>query len=121
MSEKVLILVPYDTARGGITNFYQTLRDHLPPSIIYHYRGSRNFPFRKGFIKEAIRIFVDIIGFVLLLLKKDITIVQTTTSLNPKAVKRDGIFLIIAKFFKRKCTALCSSIPGGVSYITRCR
>ena len=99
---KVLILIPSEKARGGITNFYQTLSTYFPPNIIFQYRGSRNFPYKKSFLREYFRIINDIIKFIVLLLKKNITLVQTTTSLNPKAVKRDGVFLILAKIFNKK-------------------
>jgi hypothetical protein len=32
---KILILVPNDTAKGGITNYYESLRKHFPENVHY--------------------------------------------------------------------------------------
>lgn len=95
-------MIPADNARGGITNFYQTIKKYFPPNIIYQYRGSRTFPFRKNFSKEFKRIFVDYFYFLFTILTKNVTLIQTTTSLNPNALCRDAIFIILSKLFRKK-------------------
>lgn len=89
----ILILVPASTARGGITNYYQVLKDEFSENIEYFERGSRTWPVRKGFIPELIRAYQDYIAFKKRLLKNDVALVQTTTSLGLNTTIRDGLFI----------------------------
>ena len=99
---KILIIVPARTARGGITNYYHTLRNYFDDNIIYHYRGSRHYPYHKGFIYELLRIVRDYFLFVYKILKYDIKVVQTTTALWERSVIRDSIFIILARVLRIK-------------------
>lgn len=102
MNKNILILTPDKNARGGITNFYIILKKYFPSNFIYLYRGARNFPFKKSHLKEFVRIVSDYLNFTYYLIFKKIAIVQTTTSLYNKSVIRDGIFILIAKLFRKK-------------------
>ncbi len=91
--EKILILVPSDTARGGITNYYQVLRNELSGSCEYFKRGSRNWPYRKGFAAELLRAINDYKNFKKRIVHGDVALVQTTTSLSFATTIRDGLFI----------------------------
>jgi len=94
---KVLILVPSITARGGITNYYQVLRNEFPSFVEYFERGARTWPVRKGFLQELIRAYRDFLNFKRRVELKDITLVQSTTSLGLSTTIRDGFFLRYAR------------------------
>ena len=100
--ERVLILIPGKNARGGITNYYASIRKHLPDRIIYFNRGSRNWPQKKRVIIEVYRIISDYLYFIYYLLFKKISVVQTTTAFYKGSIIRDGIFILIARALKKK-------------------
>jgi glycosyltransferase involved in cell wall biosynthesis len=91
--KKILILVPAFTARGGITNYYEVLREEFSENIEYLERGARSWPNRKGFFYELYRAFKDYQAFKKRLGKNDIALVQTTTSLGFNTTIRDGLFV----------------------------
>ncbi len=99
---QVLVLVPGNSARGGVTNYYISLRKHLPENVIYLERGARKFPYNKNLISEIFRMIKDYSLFVWYLLSKNISIVHTNTSLDKKGVIRDVVYLFIAKLFRKK-------------------
>ena len=99
---KVLILIPGKNARGGITNYYASIRKHLPNEIIYFERGARNWPQRSNMFSELLRIVSDYVSFIYSLLFRKISIVQTTTAFYKGAIIRDGIFLVIAHLLGKK-------------------
>lgn len=99
---KILILIPANNARGGITNYYKILKKYFSNKVVYQYRGARNFPYRKGALHEYIRLFNDFAIFIVKLFDSNLKVIQTTTSLNPNAVKRDAVFILLAKLFKKK-------------------
>jgi glycosyltransferase involved in cell wall biosynthesis len=99
---KVLILIPGKNARGGITNYYASIRKYLPKEIIYLERGARNWPQRSNMFSELLRMFSDYANFIYSLLFRKISIVQTTTAFYKGAIIRDGIFLIIAHLLGKK-------------------
>lgn len=90
---KILILVPAFTARGGITNYYQVLKHEFPDEIEYFERGARTWPVRKGVFAELIRAYKDYSQFKKRIKKVDIKLVQSTTSLGLNSIIRDGFFL----------------------------
>lgn len=90
---KILILVPANTARGGITNYYQVLINEFPPEIEYFERGARTWPIRKGRIPELVRAFQDYQSFKKRIRSENIKLVQSTTSLSINTTIRDGLFL----------------------------
>jgi len=81
---KILILVPAFTARGGITNYYQVLKDDFPEEVEYFERGARTWPVRKGTIPELIRAFKDFRQFKMRI---------TEGALGINSIIRDGFFL----------------------------
>lgn len=93
VKNKILILVPAVTARGGISNYYQVLKKEFPDNIEYLERGARSWPHRKGFLQELCRAWNDYRIFKGRLRQKDIALVQTTTSLSLQTTIRDGLFV----------------------------
>ena len=96
--KKILILVPGENARGGITNYYHSIKKDFSYEVDYFYRGSRTFPFKKSFFQP----FKDIRRYFLAVRKKEYVLVQTSTSLDPVSIVRDSIFIILAKLYRKK-------------------
>ncbi len=101
-SKIVLIIIPAPEAQGGISNYYQVLKNEFIIPVDYFIRGSRTYPFKKGIITETFRILIDYIKFIILLATNKYIIVQTTTSFTPNSIVRDGIFILISKLFNKK-------------------
>mgnify|MGYP001231959150 CR=1 FL=1 len=95
--DKVIVLVPALTARGGITNYYQVLKSEFGEKVEYFERGARTWPVRKGFIPEIIRAWGDYKRFKNRLKLNDISLVQCNTSLGLNSIIRDGMFLLYAR------------------------
>lgn len=98
----VLILIPGKNARGGITNYYSSLRSHFPATIKYLTRGSRNWPNRKNRAVEAIRLLSDFFLYFWYLLFFNIRLVQITTAFSLNSIQRDSIYLLTAKLLRKK-------------------
>jgi glycosyltransferase involved in cell wall biosynthesis len=99
---KVLILIPGKNARGGITNYYASLKDHFSLPVDYLERGARTWPDRTWPIRELFRVFKDAWKFLMLVRTGKYGLVQTTTSFSNMALLRDGLFILIAKFYRVK-------------------
>ncbi|NJN24876.1 MAG: glycosyltransferase family 4 protein [Cyclobacteriaceae bacterium] len=103
LDRNVLVLVPGQHARGGVTTYYKALRKHLPEKdIIYLERGARKFPYKKTLIKEVHRLTTDYLRFICVLMRKKIDIVHTNTSFDKSGVIRDSIYLALTKMFHKK-------------------
>jgi glycosyltransferase involved in cell wall biosynthesis len=98
----ILILVPGENARGGITNYYYSIRNDLPENVNYFYRGSRNWPKRASKISELFRLITDYFRFIGIVMRRDVELVQTTTAFYSNSIFRDGLFLFISKLFGKK-------------------
>lgn len=92
-TKRILLLVPAKTARGGISNYYQVIRNELPEYFEYMERGSRTWPDRKGLINELLRALNDYKKFKIRISIGDIGLIQTTTSLSLSTTIRDGLFV----------------------------
>jgi glycosyltransferase involved in cell wall biosynthesis len=103
--KKILILVPAFTARGGISNYYQVLKDEWPEQVEYFERGARTWPVRKGVFSELIRAYKDYCVFKRRIRRGDIALVQSTTSLGLATTIRDGLFMRYAHRKKIKTIA----------------
>lgn len=99
---KYLILVPAETARGGVMNYYKILRKDLPESFVYVFRGSRNYPYREGFFRRKIRLLSDYIQCAKLLKSGKFSVLQTTTSFSTGALIRDSVYIFLAKQYNVK-------------------
>lgn len=94
--DKILLLVPAETASGGIKNYFQVLKDNFTLPIVYMIRGARNWPYRNSFINEILRAYKDFIKFKKKIKNDSIKLVQTSTSLGLFSVIRDGLFILYA-------------------------
>lgn len=100
ISKKILILVPGENARGGISNYYYAIKKEFRMPVDYFVRGTRNYPFRQPYFKDLAQSFLDIINFIRIVRKKKYSLVQTSTSLDDVSVIRDWLFILIANFYK---------------------
>lgn len=96
---KIIILVPSPMARGGISNYYQVLRREFGEEVEYFERGARNWPYHDTKLQEAVRFFRDYLRFIRRISRRDVSLVQSTTSLSLSTTIRDGIFLKLARLF----------------------
>jgi len=97
-----MILVPAETARGGIMNYYKVLRKEFPETFVYLIRGSRNYPYREGYFKRKIRLFLDYQHCAKKLKSGDFVVLQTTTSFSTGALIRDSVYLFLARKYNVK-------------------
>ncbi len=103
-TKKILVLVPGPNARGGITNYYYSIRKELPENVIYVVRGSRSWPKKENKFREIRRFLSDNYNFVKLLIKEDVSLIQVTLPFTSTAIIRDGLFILIGKLFRKKVT-----------------
>lgn len=102
INSNILILVPGRNARGGITNYYYSLRPYFPKNIKYLIRGSRNWPSRNVRIIEAIRLLNDFLVYLVYLIFNKIKLVQINTAFSLKSVQRDSLYILIAILLRKK-------------------
>ncbi len=91
------MLVPAESAQGGISNYFQVLKNRFSSPVEYFERGARSWPIRKSKLAEIIRAWKDLQAFKQILDTGDYGLVQTSTSLGSFAVIRDGFFIYLAK------------------------
>lgn len=102
LKDKCLILVPAETARGGVMNYYKILRKELPEEILYLIRGSRNYPYREGFFRRKVRLFQDYLSCAKYLRTGEFGVLKTTTSFSSGALIRDSVYLLLARRYNVK-------------------
>ena len=99
---KVLILVPYESALGGITNYYTCLKPLFSVPVTYLQRGSKIQPFTESIHYKVTRIVLDTFRYVKCLRCREFTLVHLNTSLSIKSALRDIVYVVLAGFFKKK-------------------
>ena len=97
---KVLVTTPCLEMPGGVANYYSTLRAYLPEGVEYLTIGSRGH--NETTWEVAKRALGDYLELAKLLRQRKYELVHINPSLGSKSVVRDGLFLLIAKFLKRK-------------------
>jgi glycosyltransferase involved in cell wall biosynthesis len=100
--KRILILVPSSNARGGITEYYKTLKKYFSLPVDYFERGSRNWPLHDGFFSISLRIIKDTYSFYKKLKTEKYVLVQTSTSFSSFSIIRDAMFVLIARWFSLK-------------------
>lgn len=100
--KKILILVPSTTAKGGISNYYEILKDKFSNNVFYFTRGARKWPVRKNQIVETVRAIQDFWQFFIKIRSGTYAIVQTNTSIGNLGLIRDGLFLFLARIYSLK-------------------
>lgn len=98
--KKILILVPGENARGGISNYYYSIKKEFTMPVDYFVRGARNYPFRQPYLKDLMQSFLDVFNFIKLVRKNKYSLIQTSTSLDDVSVVRDWLFILIASFYR---------------------
>ena len=95
--KKILLLVPAESASGGIKHYYQVLKSRFTLPVEYAYRGARNWPYHESKLAEFKRMFKDYRAFNKLLKTGEYGLVQTSTSFGWAALIRDGIYILLAR------------------------
>lgn len=95
---KILINTPYLFLSGGVANHYKGLKPYWNEKVIYNQIGKRTEKSGNGIYWLPF----DVIKFILkiIFLRPDYVILNP--SLGKSAIKRDFMFLKIARFFGRK-------------------
>ncbi|MBS1514737.1 MAG: glycosyltransferase family 4 protein [Bacteroidetes bacterium] len=99
---KILILVPGQNARGGITNYYYSIKSEFTYHVDYFLRGSRNHPFRESLLRDILQPFKDFFNFYRKIRKKEYVLLQTATAFDDFSLVRDSFFIMLAKWYKMK-------------------
>ena len=93
---KILINTPDISKLGGVANHYKGLKPYWSQNVSYNFIGSR-----KGIPGPIILVF-DYIKFFFLCIFCNYDVILLNPSLGKTAIKRDALFLRIAKWFKIK-------------------
>jgi len=99
MANRIIVLVPGETASGGIKHYYKVLKGKFRLPVEYIYRGARNWPYHESRYTEIKRMISDYWAFYQKLKTGRYALVQTSTSFGWAALIRDGIYILIARRF----------------------
>lgn len=97
---KVLILHPDYKDPGGVAKYYLKLKDKFTLPVEHYITGIR--PGEKGILSRIYRMMDDYCRFVVRLKRHQYEIIHINPSLSPKAFLRDGVFLLLARMYKKK-------------------
>lgn len=95
--KKILLLVPAESASGGVKHYFQVLKSRFTLPVEYGFRGARNWPYRESTFAELKRMATDYYTFYKKAKSGEYAVVQTNTSFGWGALIRDGIYLLIAR------------------------
>ena len=93
----ILLTHPDLNDPGGVSAYINKIKDKLSVPVFHFVVGKR--PSRENFL---IRLFKDYYLFIKNVKNSQIKIVHVNPSLKPKSFFRDGIFVLLAKFFRKK-------------------
>jgi glycosyltransferase involved in cell wall biosynthesis len=96
-TKNILAVVPDLNLIGGVANHYLGLKKYFRNQIEYIYYGKRSY----NLIPVCILFFTDIINYIGKLIFSKIDIVIINPSFRWYQLFRDGIYLLIAKMFKK--------------------
>ena len=97
---KVLIAHPEFKNPGGVSNYFDILKDKFEIQTEHFIIGKRIG--EKKYLSTIFRLFQDYIRFIKVLKSEQYDIIHINPSLNFKGIVRDGIFILFVKFYKRK-------------------
>jgi glycosyltransferase involved in cell wall biosynthesis len=95
---KVLIVTKDLNCKGGVGVFFRTLFKKFTIPVTFFIAGSRAR--EVGFLTGVIRFFYDYINFISIL--PSYSLIHINSSMRPKAILRDALFLLIAKAARKK-------------------
>jgi glycosyltransferase involved in cell wall biosynthesis len=98
----LLLMVPSDTASGGVTTYTTVIKNELSVKHVCLIRGNKKYPYKNSTFSNLIRLFTDMIIYLGYLLFAKFNIVQTNTSFDKPAILRDGFYILMAKLFRKK-------------------
>lgn len=99
-SPSVLVTVPSSSQPGGVSQLFQTLRGHLGDQVDYFEVGARSEIVVST--RVPFRLIKDYCRFIRILLAGGHDVVHINPSLLPKAIIRDGIYLILSKVLRKR-------------------
>ena len=97
---RVLVTCPMLEIPGGVANYYRVLRRHFTSDVKYFIVGARLN--EVGLLNKVIRFCSDCFLFARMLNRSNYDLVHLNPSLVPYSLIRDGLFLVIAKVFRKK-------------------
>jgi len=100
---KILINCPYIYIKGGggVANYYRVFNELKTIDASLFYVGSRRFYSSIfGPIKTIIQLLFDYIHFIGVIKRYDVVVVNP--SMTVACLKRDAVFILLAKLFKKK-------------------
>lgn len=98
---RVLVLVPPPSAKGGISNYYATLEKMFTLDVHYILRGSRKQPNKENSVAIIVRNLSDFIRFLAKMMNST-DLVHINTSLSVYSAMRDGFYILVAKLLRVK-------------------
>lgn len=96
----VRVLVTHSGVRGGVYNYFRHLRGRF--TIPIHHFVVGRIRREKGHLPRVLRTLSAYWRFVWYLRRNSTDLVHLNPSLDPKAVIRDGLFVLLAKASKKK-------------------
>ncbi|OQY97667.1 MAG: glycosyltransferase [Candidatus Brocadia sp. UTAMX2] len=97
---KIIIIRPEFKNPGGVSNYFSALNENFSVEIKHFDIGKRVE--EKGFLRNFFRIFKDYFLFVKELRCREYDVVHINPSLDFKSVIRDGVFILLSKYYKIK-------------------
>lgn len=95
---KILINTPHLSLAGGVANHYKGLKPYWNEKVIYNQIGKRSEKSGNG----VYWLPFDIVKFIVKIIFLQPDIILLNPSLGKSAIKRDFLFLKIAKLFGKK-------------------
>ncbi len=97
VAPEVVVTVPDLDMPGGVANYFRALQPHLSSRVRYITRGRR---LTDG--NGVGRMLADYGRFVGAVRRADCRVVQINTSFGVRGVLRDGVFIVLAKLFRKR-------------------
>lgn len=97
---KVIITHPHFNDPGGVAKYYRKLKGKFSVDVEHCVIGKR--PDENGYLLKVCRMLSDYIRILGFLAKRETKIIHINPSLDPKSVLRDGLSLLLGRFFKKK-------------------
>ena len=97
---KILITRPAVDDPGGVTNYYTALEKYFSIGVTYFIIGRRTA--MMGPVSNFFRLIKDYIYYIKEVGRGSYDLVHINPSLNMKGIIRDGVFILLGRFFRKK-------------------